>query len=435
MKREHLQISFNHDPHHADYLHAAITVEQSLVNALYQHTLQTHQTDARTFGFIKGATPLKYLEHTIKAPVLEYLKEFFLKHLVLGFLYRELYARTLVIAGHPRLQNIIIDPLQDATFMFDMLAIRHSLKPDWKTFSFKAPMRKNYKDLDRQADLFIKEEADRSTQPQQAIVALDDWIAFNTTILDVHNNPLLGSAQEILWLKIGNEEVDKDAQHLFVNKQMGSTIITDSHLLRSYFTSKHDMLYHFSITLIDRVPHATFNFDEMKLFFGLKSLKDLHQKLIEILSYRNDISQRRETAESVLRLLIKHHPISLPAALIERQEQLIIRKMHTNPDYYVYRAQRDFKAKVRLLAEKQLKEELIIDTLAYYEHINVTAADIRAYLNLLQRSRTKEFIYFEPPITKHNGQEVPVSHDLLVRYCLREKTLNYVIRHLTHKHI
>lgn len=435
MKSDHLSLSFSHDAQHQDYLLAHVTIEQALVNALYKHRLHAHQTEARTHGFLKGTTPLKYLEHTVKTPILEDLKEFFLKHLVLGFLYRELRTHNVVIAGHPRLRSIIMEPDRDACFEFVMTQIRHTLKTDWKTFSFKAPMRKNYKDLDRQADLFIKEETERATQQLPLSISSEDWIAFNVTLLDNNHQPLLGSSQDSLWLKIGNEEVDKDARQLFLGKKVGDSYTSNNDLLRSYFTSRSDMTYHFGIAVTDRVPHALFNFEEMKQFFNLKNTKDLHQKIIEVLSYRNDVSQRRETAEAALRLLIKHHPLSLPSDIINRQEQVIIRKMQHNPDYYVYRAQHDFRAKVRLLAEKQLKEEFIIDSLASSENIRVNTSDIRAYLNLLQRPRTKEFIYFEPPLSKANGQEVPLSHDLLARHCTREKTLNYVIRNLTNKNI
>ena len=435
MKRDHLHLEIIHDVHHADRFFAHVSIDQPLVEALYQYTLQTHQIDARTHGFAKGTTPLKYLEHTIKIPILKQLKEFFLKHLVLGFLYRELRAKNIVTAGHPRLHNITMEPEHNALFVFEMMQVRQALKPDWKAFSFKAPMRKNYKDLDRQADIFIKEETERALQPQQSAIAAEDWINFNVALLDTHKKPLFGSLQDSLWLKIGVEEVDKDSHQLFLGKMIGENYISNSDFLRSYFSIQSGTVYHFIITLIDRIPHATFNFEEMKLFFGLKSTKDLHLKLIEVLSYRNDMSQRRETAEAVLRLLIKHHPLNLPVELLARQEQLIIRRMQLSPDYYVYRAQRDFNNKIRLLAEKQLKEELIIDGLANNENINVTPTDIRAYLNLLQRPRTKEFIYFDPPMTKFNGQEMPLSHDLLIRHCLREKTLNYVIRHLTNKNI
>ena len=56
------------------------------------------------------------------------------------------------------------------------------------------------------------------------------------------------------------------------------------------------------------------------------------------------------------------------------------------------------KNAARQLAEKQAREEIIIDQIAYQEHIVANHQDIKTYLNLIKRARTKEFIYFMPPI-------------------------------------
>jgi hypothetical protein len=59
--------------------------------------------------------------------------------------------------------------------------------------------------------------------------------------------------------------------------------------------------------------------------------------------------------------------------------------------------------------------------------------DFRGYLNLIKRARTKEFVYFNPPNTKIEGQETPLASVLLGQCCLREKTLNHIIYNLTKK--
>jgi len=45
----------------------------------------------------------------------------------------------------------------------------------------------------------------------------------------------------------------------------------------------------------------------------------------------------------------------------------------------------------------------------------------------------KEFIYFDIPHTKLKGQEIPLATKELAQACLREKTLNHIIYHLTRK--
>ena len=81
---------------------------------------------------------------------------------------------------------------------------------------------------------------------------------------------------------------------------------------------------------------------------------------------------------------------------------MVLRAVQVNPDYHVYKSQLDFKEKIRQLAEKQLKETIIIDAIAYQEGIEITDEDVRSYLNFLQRPRTKEFVYFAPPPTRYS---------------------------------
>jgi FKBP-type peptidyl-prolyl cis-trans isomerase (trigger factor) len=157
----------------------------------------------------------------------------------------------------------------------------------------------------------------------------------------------------------------------------------------------------------------------------------MFKKMIEVFSYSNDMSQRRKTAEESLKLLLSKNQFSVPNHLTLRQEARIINTIQSNPDYHVYRTQTDFKKRIKQLAERQTKECLILDQIAYHENITPTHHDVKHYLNLIKRPRTKEFIYFDPINTKINGQEVPVSAEALKFVCLREKTLNYIIHHLT----
>ena len=45
----------------------------------------------------------------------------------------------------------------------------------------------------------------------------------------------------------------------------------------------------------------------------------------------------------------------------------------------------------------------------------------------------REFIYFNLPESKRDGQEMPWPKHELSRVCAREKAINYVIYHLTKK--
>ena len=61
----------------------------------------------------------------------------------------------------------------------------------------------------------------------------------------------------------------------------------------------------------------------------------------------------------------------------------------------------------------------------------VTQDDIKGLLNLTQRPRTKEFLYFPFIRTEHEGRQVPIDHQAIYNVCLKEKTVNHIIHHLT----
>jgi FKBP-type peptidyl-prolyl cis-trans isomerase (trigger factor) len=307
---------------------------------------------------------------------------------------------------------------------------------EWKYFPFKAPRRKNYKDLDRQVESFLEEEQARYEAHQKETapgVGFGDWVNFNLTIADQKSCALDYYQQQNFWFKIGDDEGESPMRDVFLGKKLSEAFCTTTEGLQSYFSSSLGTDYNFLITITDIVSHSYFCFEHFKRHFRIKTNKDMHQKLIEVFSYRNDISQRRAMVEEALKLLTSKHQIDIPSHLALRQQKMILEAVQEIPDYHVYRVQKDFNQRVRQLAEKQAREQLLIDQLAYHENITVSDHDVHGYLNLANRARTKEFIYFGLPAFKVLEQEVPASAAQIKRICLREKTINHAIYHLTKK--
>ena len=89
----------------------------------------------------------------------------------------------------------------------------------------------------------------------------------------------------------------------FIGKKIGDNFYTTNRSLQEFFNDQIDTQYNFNVTITDITPHAFFCFEQLKRYFKLKTNKDLHQKRIEVFSYRNDLSQRRTTVEETLKLL------------------------------------------------------------------------------------------------------------------------------------
>ncbi len=425
-----LQFSTNQVNQH--FCYATITVPNMYVRTIYEEAALAQKQSVSTYGFSRGTTPLGYIKNHYKINLLEHVKEFLFKYFVISFLYNQIQEHKLYLAGEPNLHEVIVDPEHDAVFIFELSLATPIDFREWKNFVFKAPKRKNYKDIDRQVELFVMEEEEYVKNPLETI-QVGDWVCFDMFLMAENNKPVFGSYKENVWIKIGNEEADVPFQELFVGKKAGDSFSSQHHCLQEYFSNQLDTRYFFGIIIQETIPQIYFSFEHFKHHFRLKTNKDVHQKLIEVFSYRNDLSQRRSMVEEALKLLLSKHHVEVPNYLVLRQQKLVLESVQHNPDYNVYKTQNNFKDTIKQLAAKQAKEIIFIDQLAHNENLKVSNLDIKSYLNLIKRARTKEFIYFNQPPTKIQGQEMPLPGEVLKKSCLREKTLNHVIYHLTRK--
>jgi len=412
---------------------ATVIVDKDLVNTLYKEAILSQQKTVYAKGFTHGTVPTEYIKQNFNISITDHLKEFIFHYFVISFLNNEIYNQKIFAAGEPRLTNISVQPDHDALFEFDLTTFPTIQFQNWKFFPFKAPKRKKYKDLDRQVTTFIKTEKELIQQDESLSVATNDWVCFDISLLGANNEPVFGEHKENLWLKIGNEIGDEEFYQLFEGKNVGDSFKTNADCIQNYFSSVINTNYTFLITITDILPNCFFCFNHFKRHFKVKTNKDMFKRLIEVFSFRNDLSQRQLMIEESLKLLLHRHQLSIPKYLVLRQEKQVLDSVRDNPDYQVYRMQKDFRDYVRKLAEKQIKETIMLDQLAHRENVAVTHEDIKNYLNLTKRPRMKDFIYFEHPETKIGGREMPISSELLKQTCLREKTLNYVIYHLTRK--
>ncbi len=418
---------------HPAICRVAVIVDKEIVNKLYDQAVISQQKTVRTVGFQHGTVPADYIKQNFNLSLTEHLKEFLFHFFVVSYLHKQIRAQKILAAGEPRLTDIDIAPNKDATFYFDLTTLEQIPFQNWKFFPFKAPKRKRYKDLDRQVGLFVDEEKENAEKCVDCKVQIGDWVCFDISLLDQKGENVFGDYKENLWIKIGNEAGDEEFQQLFLGKRPGEKFTSEAGCLQEYFSSQIDTEYNFALEIKDVLNDSFFCFEQFKRIFRVKTNKDMMQRLIEVFSFRNDLSQRQLMIEESLKLLLARHPFEVPKYLVLRQEKQVLDAVKDNPDYHVYRVQRDFKEYVHKLAEKQIKERVVLDQLAHREGIGVEHEDIKNYLNLTKRSRMKDFIYFEHPDTRIDSREMPISSEMIKQTCLREKTLNYIIYHLTRK--
>lgn len=433
-------IYFNLNPHpelpHQLLLHLQVPLES--VATMYQQALISLKQDIHTYGFGKGETPESYIALTYKPLLMDHLRQFFLRHCVNAMLQKGIAEYKIITLSHPQPVMTLIDPEKPAQFTFAVNTSNTPIKNEWKKLHFKAPERKNYKDLDRQVEFFLKEEEKKQKDAKTLgkippLITYHDWVCMGIQIIDQQEKPLLNTLEQKIWIKIGEEEADRQAQELFIGKKIGDSFVTNNDFFQDAVGDNFTTHYLFKVTILYHVSSIFFDVDRFKTHFRLKSGKEMHQKLIEVFSFRHDISQRRETIEKLFKLLFHHYPVTIDEQITKQQEAIVLSRVQENPDYHVYKNKPDFKENVKLLAEKQIKEILFIDSIAYQENIQATEEDLINYLHLFKRARTKEFIYFDIPYTSLNDQEISLCHEEIKRACQREKTLNYIIYYLTKK--
>jgi trigger factor len=415
------------------FYQAIITIPAQFVNQAYIEGARAHQDIIQTQGFAKGTVPLEYIIKNYKSHLTSHVQEFLFSYFVLSLLFDTIHEKKLLLAGDPRLKEIHVEPEQDAIYIFELTTFSPLELKSWKHFPFKPPKRKNYKDIDRQVEVFMQEESEAELQYTDTVISPNDWVCFDIHVVNQNREPLFVDYHENFWLKIGTEAADEVFHETFLNQKMGEPIYSDNIAFQECFSHAIETKSLFSIDIKDVLPYRFFSLDSLRRHFKIGTKKDLQKKIIEVFSYRNDLTQRRAMVEETFKLLLAKHHIDAPQALVLRQQEEVLKSVQTNPDYHVYKTERTFEENVKKLALKQVRESLLIDSIAHAENLAVSHDDLHDYLNLTKRNRMKEFLYFSPPDTKVNGQEVPISSALLKKQCLREKTLNYVIHHLTKK--
>lgn len=408
----------------------SITTNRETVEQLVEYIANHQSKFIIAKGLRNSKESLTYIKDRFRESFLTHAKELLFKLHVLSCLYKNIHKHKILTSGYPRLANVNLESNQEIKFTFEVTCPENASIDEWKYTVFKFPQRKFYKDLDKQAELFAKTEAEKEQEYQKDTVDLNDWVCFDIWLADNQHQPLLKQLHENFWLKIGSGEIYLPFQEIFLGRKKGDEFFTSNLCLQEFFSEYMDTKYCFGIRILEVLPNAFFSIPQLQEHFKIKTKKKTHQKLIEVFSYRNDISLRRTIVEDLLSVLLRKQYLSIPESQVLRHQQYLLDELQDNADYPVYKVQKNFQAYIKQLAEKQVKEMVLMDQIAYRENIACEHRDIVLYINLTRRPRMKEFIYFQHPALKANSLEYPISSEEIAQACLREKTLNYIINHL-----
>ncbi len=383
-------------------------------------------------GLARRDVPSAYIEENFKNALSCKLKSYLFRHVVLDYLVDEVVARKIPMANDPRLKQTIVLNDYVVRYVFDISVAKPLELKEWKNFLFKPPKRKQYKDLDKQVTQFISQKAVSPKKQKMDLIEEEDWVCFSATLLDKNNMPLEKKLTSSFWIKVKNEEVINPLQDLFLGKKLNDILISNNLESDDQDGDFENYRYNFLIKVKAIVKGRVMSLDHLKTMFKLKNKSSIHTKLMEVFSYRNDQSQRKAIIEEMFHLFLTKHRFEVAKHLMLRRQETILQTLMQQPDYHVYKSQKDFQTNIELLAEKQLKEEIIIDQIAYKDNIKVDTKDMQNYLHLFNNNRLREFVYFRPTFDNFELVNVPINSGMLKQVALREKTLNYVLYMLMH---
>lgn len=411
-------------------LQANVHVSPQTVQSVLSKAVSLYAKYAQKNGLKNYSIPNDIIARENQDEIRGNVKKFVLKHVVIDFLLNEISNKKFSIANHPRLTKM--DFLEDGSieYLFDISIANELPLKEWKLFSFRAPKRKRYKDIDKQVEIFLKRECEKYKKLNDDTVENSDWVNFETVVVDCDQNPILSFHKNNYWMKINTTQIEKPFQMNFVGKQKGESFFANTMPINEEFHDSVTENCGFLVTINSVAKGSHLSVEALKTIFRLKNKQDIHRKLIEVFSYRNDISQRRSIVEEVFHLFFSKHRFEVPKHLTIRKQESLLEMLKKQPDYQVYKSQKDFYEKVAVLAEKLLKEEILIDQIAYKEGIRVAQKDIKYYLTLFNNNRLREFVYFKPTFEPIEESDRPLPESFLRQAVMREKTLNHIIHTL-----
>ncbi len=423
-----LGIKFNVKKVSSSLISIEIFVPQRIVGKLERYAVRIYRNYGSARGFDRGLMPEKYVKDYFKKQIGYDVKKFVLKFIVLDYLQSKNHEKGVIHFQFPRLKGVRSEISGGLTYVFGASIVNNVDTSDWKKLSFLPPRRKLYKDLDRQAKMFIENEVEQKPRCDKNWTVQDgDWVCFSSKALVDDSTDPMKDHYNRFWMKIATKYLIDPLQRVFFNKKAGDDFCIKNFSIHGMPSDTLSKKGEFQIIINSVWRGDYFCLDLFKSAFGLGCARDVHDKLVEVFSFRNDISQRRSIVEEVFRVLLARFRLEIPRHLVLRRQEHILRGVKKLPDYHVYKSSSGFLKQIEELAERQLREEAIIDFISRDESIDLADVDIHKYLNLLSNSRLSEFVYFKPQMEGFGQTVLPIREKAFSTDILREKALNFII--------
>lgn len=403
-----------------------IDIPENLIQKIMIFVVKKKKKDLVMHGFESGDIPFEYIKVHYHNSLSKHLEYIFYNFYVQDRLIKKLRSHASYI---PRIFEVDCqsDFKQDKiTFTYNYMdkLLQYQFLPDFKKLKF--PERKKYRDLDRQAKLIIDLEDKNRELYKANCVEEGDWVGIKVYLSDGEN--ILDKELHVkLWINITNESIDKEMRDVFLGKKLNDKFFSQAHFLNDALSTNF-INYVFYIEIEDHISQAYFYIDGFKSAFEYDN-KDVFEKIIDIFSLRNDISLKKEKGQLVLRYFLEKIKIYIEPQIIQEHEAIIRNKIIKNPDYLLYQSDVNFAANIKRLACRQAMEKILVDNFINAYEVSSNKNLLYWYLNILQRNRLKDFLYFDVNhVYDNSNKSIPINNSIIEQMALREKVIELLIK-------
>jgi len=193
-----------------------------------------------------------------------------------------------------------------------------------------------------------------------------------------------------------------------------------------------EMLYKIKIFEIKEKELPELNDDFAKIVGNFKSINDLKKDIKENLIKRVEIINKNNFERKLLEKVAEVCEVKVPEVLTERETNYMIESLENDlkerklslQDYYksINSDEEKVKKEYRIVAEKRIKQELILDKITREEDIKATEKEIKNKINSIAKEIKQDPLKVEANFKKNNNL------DGLKENIKREKTIDFIIK-------
>lgn len=328
-------------------------------------------------GFRKGKAPVDIIRLRFGKVILEEILED-----VIQDSFREIVTKeNLEIISSPEVREQNWDEHEGLDVTFEV-----EIEPDieLKKYTGLYLTKEIHKIADDEIDKAIERLREKNAviQPVEEGAELGDYVHADLQEVDDRGLPILGHKAEDIEFPLGEGAFDKEfgEQLLGVKKDEERRIVDPEE-------GKEDKYYAVKVKDVTRHILPEINDDFAKDLGDYESIEDLRQKVLGYLEEENERRIQNNLIDSLISALISENPFEVPPQMIDNLLNVYVDdiKKQAKSDFDVDA----FKESEKSTAIRTIKWYLIQKKLAELENLQVTDADVDAYIEKLAEEKNQ----------------------------------------------